>query len=65
MFRGLILSHDLQGLFPSLIPEGKLQVEEMEKAMKSGSYEGLIWMRWSELKTTVISTAFHLSQTAG
>lgn len=57
MFRGLILSHDPQGLFPLLIPEGELQVVEVEKVIRKDSCEGLIWTCWSELKTMTISTS--------
>ena len=57
MFRGLILSHDPQGLFPPLIPKGELQVVEVEKIMRKDSYEGLVWTCSSELKTTVFSTS--------
>lgn len=57
MFRGLILSHDPQGLFPPLIPEGELQVVEVEKVMRKDSCEGLIWTCWCELKTMIISTS--------
>lgn len=57
MFRGLILSHDPQGLFPPLIPKGELQVAEVEKVMRKDSCEGLVWTCSSELKTTIISTS--------
>lgn len=57
MFRGLILSHDPQGLFPPLIPKGELQVAEVEKVMRKDSCEGLVWTCSPDLKTTIISTS--------
>lgn len=57
MFRGLILSHDPQGLFPLLIPKGELQVAEVEKVMRKDICEGLVWTWSSKLKTKIISTS--------
>lgn len=55
MFRGLILSHDPQGLFPPFIPKRGLQVAEVEKVMRKDSCGGLVWMCTLELKTIIIS----------